>query len=626
MRQGAENNNRARPRYRRHGILGWYFPNGRSLQGNTPLEDLLASGLQASTCDGAGFSLAGTGDTCALPGEGAVAVAGRPWFRDSDLADLASREGPAAAVAAAWRESGTDLFAGIGGAFSLCVLDAAAGRVVAGIDRLGQHALYYGGGESGFYFGSEARAALACGELEASLNRQGIYDYVYFHMVPSPDSVFSGPRKLPAAHYVEFSGGKCRLVNYWLPKFSENRREATFEQLSGELKDVLRDAVRRAVPAGARIGAFLSGGLDSSTVTGVMSELFDGDAQAYSIGFSADGYDEMAYARITAEHFGTRINEYYVTPEDVVTTLPLIATSYDEPFGNSSALPAYFCARMAAENGVDTLLAGDGGDELFAGNERYLRQRVFEHYGLLPRFIRRGLVEPLARALPAGLPLVPKANSYIAQANTPLPDRLQSYNFLHRHEAAEIFSAEFLAHVDTELPLELQRDIFHRPAGSTDLNRMLYLDWQITLADNDLRKVSHMCAVAGVDVTYPMLDDALVEFSCRVPSAWKIRGDDLRHFFKRALTGWLPHDTIHKDKKGFGLPFGVWMQTYKPLRELAYDNLLKLKERDFIRPGFIDRAIDMHQSEHAAYYGELVWIFTVFELWLAAQEQTGRRP
>ena len=144
------------------------------------------------------------------------------------------------------------------------------------------------------------------------------------------------------------------------------------------------------------------------------------------------------------------------------------------------------------------------------------------------------------------------------------------------------------------------------------------MDWQLTLADNDLRKVSHMCALAGVDVAYPMLDDALVEFSCRVPSRFKIHDADLRHFFKRALEGWLPEATINKSKQGFGLPFGVWMKNYQPLRELAYDNLLALKKRDIVRPGFIDRALEMHRTDHAAYYGELVWILAVFELWLAA--------
>jgi asparagine synthase (glutamine-hydrolysing) len=372
--------------------------------------------------------------------------------------------------------------------------------------------------------------------------------------------------------------------------------------------------------------AFLSGGLDSSTVTGMLAEVSEHQASAYSIGFSAEGYDEMAFARTAARHFNVKLHEYYVTPQDVVDALPLVATSYDEPFGNSSALPAYFCAKVAAENGVQTLLAGDGGDEFFGGNERYISQRVFEHYTSVPRVLRRGLIEPIVKALPHQLPLVAKANSYIEQANTPLPDRLQSYNFLHRHAAEEIFSADVLQQVDTSLPLELLRSIYRRPHDASDLNRMLYLDWQITLADNDLRKVSHTCALAGVDVVYPMLDDDLVEFSCQVPTAWKINGNNLRHFYKQSLRGWLPQETIDKRKQGFGLPFGVWMRTYTPLRELAYDNLLKLKNRGIVRPEFIDKAIAMHQSEHAAYYGELVWILTVFELWMSRHQGGATHP
>jgi len=458
---------------------------------------------------------------------------------------------------------------------------------------------------------------------DTSLINQGIYNYVYFHMVPSPETVYRDIQKIPAAHYLDYQNGKAQLVNYWKPVFSESTKQHAFSTLSTQLKAVLRNSVEQCLAGGGNVGAFLSGGLDSSTVAGILAESSAGDGAAYSIGFAADGYDEMAYARITARHFNLKLNEYYVTPQDVVDALPLVATSYDEPFGNSSALPAYFCARMAAENGVTRLLAGDGGDEIFGGNDRYVKQRVFDYYGCIPASLRKGLVEPLVRLLPLALPLMPKANSYIEQAKTPLPDRLQSYNFLHRHAASEIFSDSFLADVNTAAPLELLRTIYQRPEEASPLNRMLYLDWQITLADNDLRKVSQMCALAGVDVAYPMLNDELVEFSCQIPSAWKIKGGSLRHFYKQALTGWLPQETIHKTKQGFGLPFGVWMKTYSPLREMAYDNLLKLKTREFVRPEFIDRAIAMHQSEHAAYYGELVWILTVFELWMEGRK-TGR--
>lgn len=606
-------------KFMRHGILGWYAgtaaPQQSAEQATT---DILQSLYPVCSESGPGFELSGTGGVHPLPRGGAVVIAGHPSFRDTQLSELARSQGNAAAVAAAYALYSQDVFSQVFGAFCCAIIDNESQQVLAAIDRLGQHSLYYRCAENKLVLGTSASEVLACDGGSARLQAQGLYNYLYFHMVPCPDSTYEGLNKLQAGHYLHYRDGQCELVNYWQPSFSESAGNETFAGLGKQLQQALRESVQNCMPESGKIGCFLSGGLDSSTVTGVLAELSDQQAQAYSIGFSAEGYDEMAFARITAKHFGVHLNEYYVTPQDVVDALPRIATSYDEPFGNSSALPAYFCAKMAAENGVTTLLGGDGGDELFAGNERYLRQGVFEHYAKVPGVLRKSLLEPLLRALPNSLPLVGKANSYVEQANTPLPDRLQSYNFLHRHAASEIFTDDFLEDVDTQLPLALQRAIYHRPPQATDLNRMLYLDWQITLADNDLRKVSHTCALAGVEVTYPMLDDTLVEFSCRVPSAWKMQGGDLRHFYKEALKDWLPSETINKSKQGFGLPFGVWMQTYAPLREMAYDNLLKLKARGFIRPEFIDKTIQMHQSEHAAYYGELVWIFTVFELWLDA--------
>jgi asparagine synthase (glutamine-hydrolysing) len=603
----------------RHGIFGWHT------HGNSPvhapanigaMRDTFHTQLPINTHIESDFEVATTGSSHQISNGTTIAIAGRPYFRSKDLKELVKQQGIASALASGYAELSQDIFKLLFGSFCCAIIDAQANRVLIAIDRLGQEAMYYRATEGVFYFGSSASSVLASEEGEPTLLNQGIYNYVYFHMLPSPGSIYSRLKKIPAAHYVDYHNGQCQVVNYWQPEFSESTKGLSFGGLSKQLKDTLRTSVENCLSGSGKAGSFLSGGLDSSTVTGLLAEASTREAEAYSIGFSAEGYDEMAYARITARHFDVKLNEYYVTPQDVVDALPMIATSYDEPFGNSSALPAYFCAKMAAENGVSTLLAGDGGDEIFGGNERYIKQRVFEHYAKIPGKLRRGLLEPVINAMPRILPLVTKANSYITQANMPLPDRLQSYNFLNRHAASDIFSDAFLAEVNQSLPLEVLRSIYHRPQHASDLNRMLYLDWQITLADNDLRKVSHMCALAGVDVAYPMLDDALVEFSCQVPSAWKIKGTDLRHFFKRALKGWLPEETINKRKQGFGLPFGVWMQSYKPLRELAYDNLLKLKSRNVIRSEFIDRTIKMHQSEHAAYYGELVWIFTVFELWM----------
>nr|WP_277602480.1 asparagine synthase C-terminal domain-containing protein [Parahaliea mediterranea] len=435
-------------------------------------------------------------------------------------------------------------------------------------------------------------------------------------MVPGPGSIFRGIGKLQAAEVVRIDGSGIHRQRHWEPDFNRPRKVSDYQRNCGELRERLRAGVRRCMAADMNTGSFLSGGLDSSTVTGFLAEATGGKAPAFAIGFDAPGYDEMAYARTTARHFGVTLHEYYVTPDDVVEALPLIAGSFEEPFGNSSALPAYFCARVARNHGIDCLLAGDGGDELFAGNERYARQKVFSVYHQLPSVLRNQLLEPVLRALPASTPLAGKARSYVDQATTPLPDRLQSYNFLHRHDPGELFGSDVLSRIDTNQPLELLRAIYRRPANATELDRMLYLDWQITLADNDLRKVSHTCALAGIGVRFPMLDDDLLEFSCTLPDDWKLPRQKLRQFYKNALADWLPQETLRKKKQGFGLPFGVWMQEYAPLRELAYDTLLQLKRRPLFRPEFIDNTIELHRSRHAAYYGELVWILTVLELWM----------
>jgi asparagine synthase (glutamine-hydrolysing) len=620
-----KNSNRSDHSRVRHGVVGLHS-SAENLSSSTSLfettSDAKRTGNWVTSTDGLSYTLATTGTTSDLSGGGSVIISGQPHFRDEKLAAVASVSGAAAAVALGYKEHSHNIFSYIFGSFCCAIVDTKSDRVLIGIDRLGQQSLYYSVTDGTLAFGSSASSVPASKPNELQLLNQGMYNYLYFHMVPCPGTAYRGLKKVPAGHYIEYQDGQLRLATYWKPVFSESTTNQSIESLSKKLMDTLRSSVENCLPAAGKVGSFLSGGLDSSTVTGLLAEVGGGKAEAYSIGFSAKGYDEMAFARITARHFGVQLNEYYVTPQDVVDALPIIATNYDEPFGNSSALPAYFCAKMAVENGAATLLAGDGGDEIFAGNERYIKQRAFEYYGRVPHALRSTLIEPLVNGLSNTLPLASKAKSYISQANMPMPDRLQSYNFLHRHAASDIFTDAFLTEVDAEEPIELLRSIYHRPDQASDLNRMLYLDWQITLADNDLRKVSHMCAFAGVDVAYPMLDDALVELSCQIPSAWKIKGADLRHFFKHALKDWLPQETIHKSKQGFGLPFGVWMQTYKPLREMAYDNLLKLKHRNFIRPEFIDKTIKMHQSDHAAYYGELVWIFTVFELWMEGHSRS----
>ena len=367
------------------------------------------------------------------------------------------------------------------------------------------------------------------------------------------------------------------------------------------------------------MGAFLSGGLDSSTVAGLMAERrAPGHGRSFSIGFDAPGYDEMEYARIAARHFGLEAHEHYLTPDEVLAVTPELLRATDEPFGNSSVAAAYQCALLARAAGVSCLLAGDGGDELFAGNSRYAKQLVFERYQRVAPALRRGVVEPLLGPLGRSLPttVLGKAWRYVEQARVPLPDRLQSYNYLHRHAPSEVFEPAFLESVDCAQPLRLWREEYAAPAQGDAVNRMLFLDWAYTLHDNDLVKVNTACRAAGVRVAYPMLDHALVELACGIPGAVKMRGGELRGFYKHATRGLLPPQIIAKSKHGFGLPFGVWTRTHPGLRRLSEAALDSLAGRRIFRSEFLRETLRLHREGHAAYYGELVWVLMALELWL----------
>lgn len=601
-----------------HAICGVYGTESSSLVNSVSIGEMTSS---LRTCldikkSNESYSFcATTDDIFSLNGHYIAAVIGSPNWTSQGLSAIATKQGAASALGHAYSTMGTDFLANISGEFLVVVIDLKRKKCIIAVDHMGRHPLYYSINKNGVIFASSASAVYAHPELSHKFSYQGLFNYLYFHMIPSPSSIYQTIHKLPVGSYIEWKQDDIQINNYWSPSFKKEPKKS-FEDSSKELRGLLKRTVQSHYGDGRNVGAFLSGGLDSSTVAGMLSEISDQQTEAFSIGFSADGYDEMAYARITAKHFGLNLHEYYVTPEDVVEALPNVAASYDEPFGNSSALPAYFCAKFAKEHGIKKLLAGDGGDELFAGNERYTKQMVFEAYSKVPLWLRNRIAEPIVSASSDKIAIFRKAKSYINQANTPLPDRLQTYNFLHQHKPEEIFTDKFLSNVEPSLPLKYQREIYNRPINASILDRMLYLDWQYTLADNDLRKVSHMCAMAGIEVSYPMLDDELVNFSCEIPDKWKIKEHKLRHFYKESLRGWLPDQTIYKKKQGFGLPFGVWMRDHKPLQEMAYDNLNKLKTREYFNKPFIDQVVKLHREGHASYYGELVWILTVLELWL----------
>ncbi|MDI6750877.1 MAG: asparagine synthase C-terminal domain-containing protein [Rhodocyclaceae bacterium] len=540
---------------------------------------------------------------------------GHPRFGDRELADLAAREGDIAAWRAAFQKHGVSAPARVTGDFAVAVtLDD--GRHFLAIDRFAIQTLCYRITES------RIAVAARADELGASeLDAQAIFDYLYFHVIPSPRTIFQGVFRLPPGHCALFENGRLTLAPYWQPDFAEVRNPS-FPALAEEFRALIKQAVTERLAAGPA-GCYLSGGTDSSTVAGMVTQISGQPADTYSIGFDVAGYDEMEYARIAARHFGTRHHEYYVTPDDLVAGMPKVAQSYDQPFGNSSAVPAFYCAQMAKRDGFDRMLAGDGGDELFGGNARYAKQRVFGIYEHLPLILREGLLEPAFADSTVfdHVPLLKKVASYIRQARVPMPERMQTYNLLMRMGLENVFVPDFLARVDAAEPARHQREVYEAaPASSSLVNKMLAYDWRYTLAENDLPKVIGSARLAGIEPAFPLLDDRLLEFSLKLPTSYKLKGLKLRWFFKEALRGFLPDAIITKKKHGFGLPFGPWAVEHPALNQLATDALHGLADRNIIRRDFIDRLLKEHLPAHPGFYGELVWILTMLELWLRAHQ------
>jgi len=607
------------------GLCGWLTSEPAPVPSGA-LERMLAPWRAAGTperAEGPGWAL-GVAGTAAPRGlvhgtpRASVALLGRVTFVEPRLEALRRSAGAAQALAEAYAELGERCFTAVRGAFAAIVIDHATRSCIAAIDRMGIHSLHYAPVEGGVVFGSTAAAVAAHPMVARQVNLQSVFNYVYFHMVPGPETIFTGQRRIPPGGYVRFARGAVAAGTYWKMAYRE-REPADLAALEDEFRRLLEASVRKLLD-GRRVGAFLSGGTDSSTVAGMLGRVAGAPAKTFSIGFAAAGYDEMEYARIAARHFGTDHHEYYVTPDDVVALVQRVAQYCDQPFGNSSTVPAYYCARMAQSEGVDTLLAGDGGDELFGGNERYAKQAVFGLYDRIPGALRRGLLEPVLFAIPGGDRVTPvrKARSYVRQASVPMPARLQTYNMLNRNPLDRVFTEAFLAGIDAGVPARLLDAVYHGADAQTMLNRNLALDLEITLADNDLYKVGRMCELAGIDAAYPMLDDDLVAFSGALPTRMKVKGTTLRWFFKRALRDFLPREIIAKQKHGFGLPVGVWMQTHAPLRALAYDALRDFKARGVISSAFVDEMIAGHRTVHAAYWGDEIWVLAVLELWLQA--------
>jgi asparagine synthase (glutamine-hydrolysing) len=606
------------------GIYGWYGEAGGDPR--TIVDAMTAAcpcRSAAMHVSGSRFALAAAGPAATAMAVGSgpihVAVQGHPHWISGD----AGARGPNALedfcrrVVSAYREGGSAFLSDVGGDFALALVDETSGRVTLAIDRIGVRNIVYEQVRDTLIFGATSDVVLAHPLAVDAIAPQALYNYVYFHMVPGPATVYREHSRLRAGHALSYEAGQATTRSYWQLRFSEPAR-GTVEEFKPAFRAAL-DAGVASVSDSAECGAFLSGGTDSSTIAGLLGTIKGVAARTYSIGFAAAGYDEMEYARITARHFGTDHHEYYVTPDDVVAAVPLIAAAYDQPFGNASAIPTYYCARLARADGVTRMLGGDGGDELFGGNTRYAKQYQLALYERIPPGLRR-LLEPAVLGIPgmASLPVLRKLHSYVTQARQPMPARYETYNLLARLGPENVFDRDFLAEVDRGAPLALLGHAYTATDARSLMNHMVALDLEFTLADNDLPKVTRTCDVAGVDVAFPLLHESIVDLSTKLPASFKVRRGQLRYFFKEALRDFLPEATIAKKKHGFGLPAGLWLRDHPPLRDLGGDALASLRTRRIFRNELLDDLMSTRLGEHAQYYGTLTWVLMMLEMWFRA--------
>jgi len=518
-----------------------------------------------------------------------------------------------ALLAALYRKDGARFVEALRGGFSFVLWDGAERRLFSAIDGFGIKRLVWYESDDVLLIATRADAVLGA-VPDLSINPRAIANVLNFSANLAPETIFRGVRRLTPGTLLTSSGGPTSTQPYWDMRYeSVDTDERTLGQ---ELESVVEASVRAQCNGSLapHLGAFLSGGTDSSTVVGLATRVLGKPVKAFSIGFEEPGFSELEFADIAARAFGAEHYKYSVTAKDCVEALPHIVRSFDEPFGNSSAIPTYFCTRLAAQHGVTTLLAGDGGDELFGGNERYATDKIFEVYFTLPGWLRAS-IEPVAAYTPG--PLGGKARRYLRRAKMRGVERMLSFQFLQTHAPEDVFDTAFLQSLGSYDVTDIPARHYAAAPARAHLDRLLYVDVKITLADNDLPKVTCMAELADVRTRFPFLDRSVAEFSGRVPPHLKVKGFKKRYLFKKAFGDLLPQQVIQKKKHGFGIPVALWMKTDPKMREMSRDTLLSGRAlgRGYFRKGFVEELFRSNDTTPGTYYGDILWTFLMIELW-----------
>ena len=507
-----------------------------------------------------------------------------------------------------YEQWGADAIARLRGMFGLAIWDARSRSLLLARDRVGIKPLHYAQAGDRLYFGSEIKSILCGPGVPRDIDLDALDHYLSFLYTPADRSVFQAVQKLPPGHILTWHGGRVRIDRYWnLPvddSFAGSEEEAV-----PALREVLTDAVRSHLESDVPLGAFLSGGVDSSLVVGLMAETSGATVKTFSIGFDEPAFDELEHARRVAGHFGTDHHEFVVKPDGVAILDDLIE-HFDEPFADSSAIPMWYVSRLAREH-VTVVLSGDGGDELFGGYDRYVphpRVRAFDRY--VPAALRR-VAAVTAGTLPHGM----RGRNFLRHVGRDQEGRyLDAIRFFAQDEKPALLSADLRRALHGPDPETRLARHFERYRHLPWPSQMMRFDAHTYLPEDILTKVDRMSMAHSIESRVPLLDNEVVQFAFNLPAAFKIKADRRKHILKEVAATLVPRDILDRPKQGFGVPLGIWFRGR--LKELFADTLLapRTLERGYFEPRFVRRILAEHLSGVRDHTLRL-WQLVVFERW-----------
>jgi len=498
------------------------------------------------------------------------------------------------------------------GMFAFAIWDKREHKLFMARDRVGVKPLHYCVTGDTIVFASEIKSILQHPQVNREVNLEAVSDFLTFGYVPDPASSFKGIYKLPAGHTLTFKDGRLTTRCYWDFEYHQNgtsepaRPESYYTE---RIRELLAESVRLRLISDVPLGAFLSGGIDSSTVVAMMAREMDRPVKTFSIGFTESSFDELHYARITAKHFNTEHHEFIVTP-DVCNLVDEIIWHHDEPFADVSSIPTYIVSKMAREH-VTVILSGDGGDEVFGGYDRYLVDRKREVFERIPGFLRRNLMLKASRAIPRAT----YGKNFLRNVSLDSDSRyVDSISYFDEDAKQGLLSADVRRWLAGRNSSDSFKQLLSVPTSSDRLDHLLYLDSKTYLPGDILTKVDRMSMAHSIEAREPLLDHKLIEFVQTIPASLKLRGSVGKHILKAAVRGLIPDEIIDRQKQGFGVPIARWFNN--ELRELLYDTLTdsRTRQRGYFNQSAVDEILDEHRRCRRDNSTHL-WGLLTLELW-----------